>query len=130
MDKLARLDCEQRKKAHMQTIKILAIAVMAIGLAAGPADANWREIHVQYFTDSQLDNLVGESTDWCDDSTSSWGTLAGAYVGHWEVNCSTDEVMNVSCYHWTGTTYEPISCYHTNPLHGSSEGGRLRVPIG
>jgi len=114
----------------MQKLKILAIAVMAMALAAGPAHANWREIHVQYFTDSQLDNLVGESIDWCDDSTTSSGTLAGSYLGHWEVDCSTEEVINVSCYHAGSSGWEPISCYHDNPFHGSSEGGRLRVPVG
>jgi len=110
----------------MQKLKILAIAVMAIALTAGPAHANWREIHVQYFTDSQLDYMVGESIDWCDDSTSSSGTLAGDYLGHFEVNCSTEEVINVSCYHWTGSYYAPIDCYFDGPVAY----GRLRVPIG
>lgn len=57
----------------MQRLKIFMVAVLAIAISAGPAHANWREIHVQYFTDSQLDNMVGESIDWCDDTTSSWG---------------------------------------------------------
>jgi len=111
----------------MQKLKILAIAVMAITLTAGPAHANWREIHVQYFTDAQLDYLVGEYTEWCDNSNSSWGNVSAAYLGHFEVNCSTDEVINVSCYHWTGSSYEPIDCYYDGIPWSN---GRLRVPIG
>ena len=108
----------------MQKIKILAIAVVAITLAASPVHANFREIHVQYFTDANLNNFVGETTDWCDDSSSSWGNINAVYLGHFEISCSTEEVSNVSCYHWNGSSYEPVDCQYDSAL------GRIRIPIG
>jgi len=111
----------------MPKLKIVAIALMAIALTAGPAAANFREIHVQYFTDSQLDNMVGETVDDCDDSFSSWGNITADYIGHFEVSCSTGEVSNVTCYHWNGSYYESVTCYYDEPMCCY---GRLRIPVG
>src|SRR5690242_19624082 len=96
----------------MRVVKILAVAIVAITLAAPPAHANYREIHVDYFTDGNLNNQVGGSIVWCDDTTDSWGTLAGEYIGHYEINCSTGEVFNVSLYHWNGGGWDPVECYY------------------
>jgi hypothetical protein len=103
---------------------VIAIALLAMALLAGPAAANVREIHVQYFSDSQLNYMNGESVDWCDDSTSNWGTLAGDYIGHYEVSCSTGAVSNVSCYHWNGSNYDSVDCYW------DGLDGRIHIPVG
>ena len=55
----------------MRKLKIAAAALTVFIIAAGPGQANLYERHSQYFTDSALNNLVGETVVWCDDSTSN-----------------------------------------------------------
>lgn len=106
----------------MKAVRLIAATLFVLLLVPASGQAALREMHWQFFTDSALDNLVGETTDYCDDSEDSWGNLTADYVAHYDVSCSTFEVSNVSCAHWTGSAYVPFDCYW--------DASRVRITIG
>lgn len=108
----------------MRKGKILVVASLLILIAAAPAHSSFYGTRTQYFTDSQLANMVGESNAGCD--TSSWGTTAD-YKGEVVYNCNTGDVAGASCHHWTGSSWESAPCFYDGP---TMMDGRLRIPVG
>lgn len=106
----------------MKKVKLVAAALFVFLLFPTSSQAALREFHVEFFSDAALDNMVGETVDWCDDSETSWGNINADYIANYHVSCSTSEVTDVTCYHWTGSSYVPMDCYWDEL--------RVRIPVG